>query len=186
MMRKGVISLLFMFLCISFFNCSSQTADEKKILAKINNYDLSLNEFQYQLAQELELEKDFKLTDNAKREFLEEIIRKELLIQKAKKLKLDRKENFIRSIERYWESTLIRNLIDLKSEEITRRTFVSQEEIETWYKEKKALGTILLPLNEVEEQMREELKERKKTEMLKKWITNLRENAQIEIFEELL
>jgi hypothetical protein len=91
----------------------------------INDYHLTLDEFQDQLAAELKLEKDFKLTEEAKREFLEGLIRKELLIQEAKRLKLDRKEKFVRAIERYWESTLIRDIMDLKGKEIAKKIFVS-------------------------------------------------------------
>jgi hypothetical protein len=112
-------SLLFLLL-LSLFCCSQEKRVESKILARINDYNLTIDEFHHQLAAELEFDKDFKLTEEAKQEFLEELIVKELLIQEAKKLKLDRKDKFIRTIERYWESTLIRDLMDLKSKEIQK------------------------------------------------------------------
>jgi peptidyl-prolyl cis-trans isomerase C len=171
---------------VSLFCCSPEKPQEGKILSRINDYNLTLDEFQSQLAAELELDKDFKLTQEAKREFLEELIRKELLIQEARKLKLDRKEKFVRAMERYWESTLIRDMIDLKSKEIERRTYVSQEEIETRYKHMKESEEKLPPFKHVEEQIAKELKEKKKTRMLEEWISNLRKTARVEIAEELL
>ena len=147
-------SLLFLLL-LSLFCCSQEKPVESKILARINDYNLTLDAFHHQLAAELEFDKDFKLTEEAKQEFLEELIVKELLIQEAKKLKLDRKDKFIRTIERYWESTLIRDLMDLKSKEI-----------------QKDIG--------------QEIKEKKKTRMLEEWIGDLRKNAKIEIDQELL
>jgi len=171
---------------MSLFCCSQEKPEETKILSRINDYNLTLDEFEYELAAELELDKDFKLTYEAKKEFLEQLIRKELLIQEAKKLKLDRKDKFVRAIERYWESTLIRDVIDLKSREIGKKAYVSQEEIEIRYKEMKESEEEIPPLKEIQEQISKELKEKKKTRMLEQWISNLRKNAKIEIAEELL
>jgi hypothetical protein len=160
--------------------------EDGKVLARINDYRLSLDAFQYQLALESELDKDFKLTQDAKQEFLEGLIRKETLIQEAKRLKLDSKEKFVRAIERYWEATLIRDLMDLKSKEIDEKIFVSQEELEAGYQEMRKAGEVLPPLEEIEERVRKALKEKKKTRMLKQWIGDLRKHAKIEIDYELL
>ena len=185
-MKKSVLYLLFFILSLHIFSCTQEQTKENKILARINDYNLTLGECQRQLAAEMELEEDFKLTEEVKREFLEELIRKELLIQKAKKLKLDRKEKFIRAIERYWESTLIRDLVEMKGEEISNRILISQEEIEACYNDMKKPEKKLPTLAELREKIAEELKEKKKTRMLKEWIDDLRKNARIEINEELL
>ena len=66
-------SLLFLLL-LSLFCCSQEKPVESKILARINDYNLTLDEFHHQLAAELEFDKDFKLTEEAKQEFLEELI----------------------------------------------------------------------------------------------------------------
>ena len=185
-MKKRSFCLLLFFLSLGLFYCSQDKGEKGKILARINDYNLTLNEFQYQLAAELELDKDFKLTKEAKREFLEGLIKKELLIQEAKRLQLDRREKFIRTIERYWESTLIRDLMEMKGREITQRTYISQEEIEDSYKEMQKSEERPPSFKELEEMITKELKEKKKTRMLKEWINDLREKAKIEINKELL
>ena len=185
MKKRSFYALIFL-LSLQLFSCSQEKAEEGKILARINDYNLTLEEFQYQLAAELEMDRDFKLTKEAKKGFLEELIRKELLIQGAKKLQLDRKEKFVRAIERYWESTLIRDLMELKSKEITKRTLISQEETEARYKEMKKVGERPPPLEEIQEKVIKELQDEKKTRMLKEWIDGLRKEAKIEINQELL
>jgi len=50
----------------------------------------------------LNLDREFKLTQKAKKDFLDQLIVKEVMIQEAKKRNLDRKEKFVRAIERYW------------------------------------------------------------------------------------
>ncbi len=185
-MKKRVIYLLFLFLSMNLFCCSQEKTKNGKQLAEINDFKLSLSEFQNQLAAELELDKDFKLTKEAKKSFLEEIIRKELLIQEAQRLKLDKKEKFIRALERYWESTLIRDLMEIKGKEISRTILVSQEEIRTHYDTMKKRVKKLPPQQEVEEEITDDLKEKKKTRMLREWINDLRKGAKIEIDHELL
>jgi len=185
-MKKSFIYLFLLVLFLHLFSCTQEQAKEDKILAEINDYNLIIDEFQYQLAVELEMYEDFKLTKEVKKEFLEELIRKELLIQEAKKLKLDGKKKFIRAIERYWESTLIRDLVEIKGEEISNRILISREEIETCYNDMKKPRKKLPLLAELREKIAEGLKEKKKTRMLKEWIDDLRKNARIEINEELL
>ncbi len=184
-MKKRFFYLLLFFLSLNLFCCSQEKTEKGKILAMINDYNLTLEEFQYQLAAELELDKDFKLTKEAKKEFLEELIRKELLIQEAKRLHLDKKEKFVRAIERYWESTLIRDLMELKGKEIAQRTLISQEEIDATYREMQKSEERLPPLKEIQRKITKELKEKKNTRMLKEWINDLRGKAKIEINREL-
>ncbi len=173
--------LLMVFLC-----CAQETAEKQKILCRVNDYKLPVNDFQVQLSEELEMDPDFKLTQQAKQQFLEGLIRKELLIQEAKKRKLDRKEKFERAIERYWESTLIRDLMDLKCEEINKRTPISEEEINARYKDMKSTDASLPARKEMYDQIKEELKEEKMTAALEGWVNDLRKNATIEINHDLL
>jgi len=185
-MKKSFLYLLLSALTFYLFCCTSENTEKKTILASINDCNITLDEFQYHLVAELELDKDFKLTREAKREFLEGLIRKELLIQEAKRVKLDRKEKFIRAIERYWESTLIRDLMEMRGKEISQRILVSQEEIDACYKDMKKSDETLPPLSELQEKITKDLKEKKKTMMLQEWINDLRKKATIQINEELL
>jgi hypothetical protein len=181
---RVMISLLLLLMVLG--RCSPEQTDQRDILARVNDYELTREEFQQQLASEMELDKDFKLTDEAKGEFLEGLIRKELLIQEAKRRKLDREDKFIRAIERYWESTLIRDLLETKGSEIQKSTVVSEEEIETRYRERKASNEGLPPLEEIRDELTQEILEEKKSRALKGWIDGLREEAKVEINEELM
>lgn len=190
MMLKPVsFNLLVMAVLMVLQACSPspENAGDDKTLATINDYHLSLNTFQRQLASELELEPDYKLTEDAKKEFLETLIRKELLIQEAVRLKLDRKAAFKKSIETYWESTLIRDLINLKSREISETIYISQEEITGRYNALKQTAPGMGPLtDDLQDQLRQELKASKKTRELDEWIVKLRGEASITIDENLL
>jgi hypothetical protein len=175
-----IISLLL------FFSCSVGNPDDSDVLAEVNDYKLTKREFQAQLADELEMDSDFKLTREARDEFLEEIIRKEILIQEAKNLNLDKEEQFIRSIERYWEATLIKDLMERKGKEISKLIVVSQEEIIDRYNLMKESEDDLPPLEDMEASIKHDLKEMKKAKKLKEWIDNLRKNAFVRINKKIL
>lgn len=185
-MKKGLVYLALSGLILCLFCCTSENKEEYTALAKINDYTLSLEEFQNQLAAEIEFDKDFKLTKEAKKRFLEELIRKELLIQESKRFNLDKKEKFVRAIERYWEYTLIRDLMDMKGKEISKKILISQEEIEASYRERKKSDDNLPPISKLQDKISEDLRERKKTRMVKEWINDLKEKAKIQINEKLL
>jgi hypothetical protein len=185
-MKRASFYLFAFPLLMGFLCCTQETAEKQKILCQINEYKLPFDDFQAQLAEELEMDHDFKLTQQAKQQFLEGLIRKELLIQEAKKRKLDRKEKFVRAIERYWESTLIRDLMDLKYEEINKRTPISEEEIDARYKDMKSTDASLPARKEMYDLIKEELKEEKMAATLEGWENELRKNATIEIEQDLL
>lgn len=184
-MKNNILLSLF-FLFSLMLSCCSESAPDKQIISRINDYELTLDEFQYLLAQELELDEDFKLTHETRKRFLEEIIQKELLIQEAKRAKLDQQKKFMQAIERYWESTLIRNLIDLKSEEINKKVVVSEEEIKLQYDKMKKQTPSLPDFQKFHNQIEKKVKEEKRIRLLKEWMDNLRENASIEIFPSML
>lgn len=186
-MKRNSIFFLLLVLFLNLYCCSPEQTQEKEILATVNDFNLKLVEFQRQLAAELEMDKDYKLTEEAKKDFLAGMIRKELLIQEAKKLGLDKKEQFMKAIERYWESTLIRDLMEIKGKEICKRILISQKEIAAFYDEmKKSEEEELPPFDELREKIYDKLKEKKKTRMMKQWINDLTKNAKIEINNELL
>lgn len=185
-MKKFILFSLMLFLSLSLF-CCSQNIDEKgKVLARINEYNLMLDEFQSKLSSELEIDDDLKLTKEAKKNFLDELITKEVLIQEAQKLKLDREKEFVKTIERYWEATLIRNLLESKGNQISKIILVSEQEIESRYNEMKKSNHKLPGLSEFREKIIKDLRERKKTRMLEDWIKETKQKAKIQINEDLL
>jgi len=185
-MKRSPFYLLAFLLMISLLCCTQEKAEKERILCRINGYDLSLDDFQFQLAEEVELEHTFKLTQKARQEFLEELIRKELIIQEAKKLKLDIREKFVRTIEKHWEATLIRDLMDLKCDEISKKIYISEEEINAHYSEMENINENLPSLGDMRDPIRQQLKQEKQTLMLEQWTSELREKASIEINQDLL
>ena len=185
-MKKKFLCIGVVFLFLSLLSCSPEQKADDEIVARINDRALTLGECQRQMAMAVDLHEDYKLTKEAQGKILEELIRKEILIQEAKRLQLDRKENFVRAIERHWESTLIRNLMELKGEEFSQRIIVSEDEIRDVCNETKDRNTQLQPPGDLRDEIAQKIREDKKTGMLREWIDDLRKKAAVEINEELL
>ena len=185
-MTKCVIHWVAMSLIVCLYSCSQDESGQDLILAKINDYALTLNEFNTQLKEELEYDKDFKLNHGARKTFLDQIITKELLIQEAKRRELDRKDKFIRAIERYWEATLIRDLMALEGQAIEKRTVVSQEEIKARYDAMLKSDPNLPPVASLQDQIAQEILNDKKQRSLEEWIGRLKTQAKISVNESLI
>lgn len=184
-MKKG----LFFISCLVFLlsACSLEgEAEKKEILAEINDYCLGIEEFEEQLVADLTMEGEYKATREAKRKLLERMIREELLIQQAVKLDLDRKEKFIKAIERYWKSTLIRDVMELKGNSFAKTIYVTDEEIQKRYDDLKKVRRDIPPLEELQEKITKEIAEEKKSRKLVQWIELLHGDAKIKINEKLL
>ncbi len=166
--------------------CSREPPQKKDVLATVNDYKLTVGEFQNLLADDMKNDPELKITDQTKKMFLNEAIQKEILIQEAKHLKLDQEEKFIRTIERYWESTLIRDLVEKKGQEFAQRVIVTQEEIQQRYNAMKASTPGIPPLSQMEANIEKTLKEEKKTAMFQKWVEALKDKAKIHINEKLI
>ena len=185
-MNQTAVYLGALMVILGLVCCAQERTEESSpLLCRINNYELSLAEFEQHLMAEQELDPEFKVTRQAKEAFLEELIRKELLIQEAKKLELDNREKFIRTIERYWEMTLIRDLIALKAREIEKSIQLDGDEIAARYQEMKADHPDLPELEKVKDTIQKELRDKKKSRLLAEWMSELRENGRVEIDDAL-
>ena len=164
--------------------CSGEPEEDRgPVVARVNDCEITLGEYETQLNSDVSLSELYQLTEEDKREFLERLVRKELLIQEAVRRKLDRREAFVRAIERYWESTLIRDLMALEGEEIVKRASITGEQIRARYQEMKEARENLPPFEEMRERIGKTLLEEVRRERLRAWVETLREEADVEVYE---
>ena len=64
-----------------------------------------------------------------KDQVLEELITKEVLLQEAQRLNLDKQKSFMKEIEGYWEQALMKSLINRKLKEFSGLVQVSDQDI---------------------------------------------------------
>ena len=181
---RAVIFVLALFVLVSF--CGGKPGEDKKPIAKVNDFVIVDDAFRRELAASAYLRDSPGLSYEDKKKFLDAQIRKVLLIREATELGLDREEEFRQTIERYWEQTLIKTLLQQKSRDLEKDIIVTQEEIENRYQEMAQKKGDLPPLEKLVPEILEEIREEKKTKELESWINGLWAEAEIEIYEDNL
>lgn len=100
-------------LALCFQGCSQQQRD-KEVIATIGSYSLYRDDF----ISELSLYPPEYRQKATKEQILDGIIQKKILLLEAQRLGLDRDPQFMKMVERFWEQSLLRSLLDMRSEEI--------------------------------------------------------------------
>jgi len=170
------------FLCLAFWGCG-QPKPEKQLLAAINDYRISKERFESEFKESVFGQED---TPEAKREFLNILIDRKVILQDAQQKGLDKEQGFLRLIQKFWEQSLLKIALDKKSREISGTLAVSEEEIKASYDALVRDKKIGKPYDEARERVRRELLMSKESRAINDWVLQLRNNAQIKIHEESL
>lgn len=178
MQLKGFLTIVI--LCFLLSGCTESSEDKTEYLLRVNYYTITNEEVDSSLKLEAELDSNFYLSEDTRTEYLKGLIQSQVLIQEAKKQKLDQRELFRQTIQRYWESTLIRDLLADKGEQLRKTTLVTEEEVEVYYQDNK----VFLPegtLEELRQELVTKLTDQKVNARLAAWIEELKASATIEI-----
>lgn len=123
-----VAGLILIMVGISGMTFMRMKPPKSKVLVRINERVITSDEFEKEYSDAASLYGHRK----DRKEFLEDLITKELLLQEAKKRGLDLKPDFRRSIQNYYEQTLLKNLAQERMSEI--KVVITDKEIEAYYK----------------------------------------------------
>jgi len=167
-------------------SCTGQGTNKSAPVAKVNDYVIASDDFRQVLARSAYFNDIVGLSLADKKRILDEEIRKELLIQEAIKLGLDKEPEFRQTIERYWEQTLIASLVKRQSASIQSRIIVTEDEIENRYRQMAQPGTELPPLADLRQKLEKEIRDEKQTKALEEWTEDLWKKAKINLNEENL
>ena len=158
-------------------NNQSKSDSMDGVIVRVNDMVITHEKFNALIHRESRVDPEFSLTIEKKNEFLDYLIQKELLIHEASRLQIDSNEAFVEAIEKYWESTLIRTLIDGKTEEFKEKVLVTDNEVETYYQDNETVFDV--SLSQVREKIRHFLEKEAVSVMLEEWIGQLKNSATI-------
>jgi len=157
-MKKVAVGVLFVLLtfCLIYTGpgCGNGKREEKgRVVARINDYRMSDEDFVDEVEHSSYLGQQSKDIEA----LLDLAVKRQILIQEAQRRGLHRQPEFVKTIERYWKQTLIKELLKDQSAEISRT--VSEE------KQDEALAQWLERLYEkadieINEEVVKELKQR--------------------------
>jgi len=178
-MRRYLFLLIFL---LVIFGCG-KAPQEKDIVVKINDYEISKQEFEEDFK-----DSSFGMADTleSRKEFLNNLINQKLILQDAQRKDLDKDKNFLRMIERFWEQSLLKLTIDKKSKQVSGSVSVSDRDVESVYQNMVKEGTADKPYLQMYKQIKWEITKIKESKAMNEWINDLHKNACIEVNESLL
>jgi hypothetical protein len=134
---SGLWTLAALFLSLMLAAClPGEGPDEEgdgHELARINDYVLTTKDFRTLLCAQGERTPGAVWDVAARRRQLEAVVDRELLIQEAVRQGLGRDPKFVETMERFWEQTLIKTLLERTSGEIEKGVVVTEEEVQALY-----------------------------------------------------
>jgi len=154
------VVMLLILLSSVFVMAGEPRDDDDKVLARINNYTLTIADFESETQGKLPSGLSGSELEKAKEDLLDEIITKKLLIQEAQKQNFDKDRAFVKEIERYWEQALLKLLYNKRSQELLREISGSESD--------------------------PEVRNRRVREALDRWMEDLKKRADIKKYKENL
>lgn len=186
-MRKYVNTLLLIIFLSAVHGCGGGLENgENPVIAKINDFKMNIQDVKDYLNYSFYYAPQDLNDIETKKEIIDEMIQKELLLQEAQKQNLDKEKSFMKTIELYWEQTLIKNLIEKKSREIAATVEVTENEIQQYYNKIKETDPSLPNMMSMRKEIKDFLTSQKQTLALDEWVESLKKQADIQIDQELL
>lgn len=178
-MKKYLSILVMLFFVLG---CTQQ-AKNKTVLAKVNNYEISKEEFEEEFLASSFSRND---TPQARNEFLNNLINQKLILQDAENKGLDKDKKFLKIIEKFWEQSLLKIALDKKTREVAGSAKVSDKDIEEVYQQMVNEGKTTKPYNQMYSQIKWEITKVKESQLMNDWISELQKKADIKINQDSL
>jgi len=168
----------------------SFSGDQEPVVVRIGKHRVLKNELIEVLDQQAS-NPEYRSDLAGIRQQLDMLIEKKVLICEAVNQGLALRKSFLKTIQSFWEQTLILELIKVKSAELEESISVSDEEIKAACKQEgmdREMGTSTCPSGRDRETERlvQRLRQKKKEEALGQWIKELTRTSEIKIYHEVL
>ena len=133
MMKNKTLSLVVasIFLFLFAVSCEKVKSLKEKGLVKINDRVITVEEFDEEMEQLPTALKALVVTDKGRREFLQKLIERELLLQEGVKRGFDKDEAILRKVEQFKQGLIIEALTEKLC---AGKDEVSDKEMEAYYK----------------------------------------------------
>ena len=184
-MRTTLLCISISVLALFQINCS-QNSENTEAVAQINSYYMSVGDFKEDLKSLSLYRPQSVKTYEGRLNALNDILEKEILLQEAQNLNLDKDERFRKTIENYWKQTLLIMLIEKKAKEISDEIFVYDNEVQAYYKALKETNPDIGPLAEVKPEIKRIIRSQKETAKMREWIEDVKGKTYIKINEDVL
>ncbi len=162
---------------LSSISCAKPSPSEE-IVVRVNDFSLSRNEL-----NELYAEYESAVTTPQARElFIDNLVIRKLLLQEGQRRGLDRAGEFLEAVEKFWEQSLLKIVVDQEVQAISKSITVTDREVRDEYtRRRQANPRDTASLEDRYETIKARLMQNQQKAVFDQWTQQLRENAQITI-----
>jgi hypothetical protein len=154
-----------------------------KVLVEINDYKVTLEEFESGFAASPYASRSDRA--KARKEYLDNLVNQKVILLDAQKKNIDKQKDFLVSIERFWEQSLLTAAVGSKTREIMGAARVSEEDIQKLYDQMVKDKVTEKPYQDMYPQIKWQAERQLEAQMLADWVDGLRRSARISIDEKL-
>ena len=171
-------------LSLVVLGCGPQPKDPEQVMLKVNEYEVTKSEFDAGFAQSAFADRADRV--QARADYMDNLINQKLILLDAQKKGIDKDKDFMKSIERFWEQSLMTVALGDKTRAIDKTLVVSDQEIRRFYESMVKEGITTKSFEEVYPQIQWQAKKQMQTRLIDEWLKELRSNAQLSVNRELL
>jgi peptidyl-prolyl cis-trans isomerase C len=139
MFMKKLFTFILLLLIPVAFGCSQNSAPDSPAIAKVNKGAVTESDFLREVGRIPEWARSQFEAENGKDKFMDELIKKELIYQHAKKMKLDNNEEYLQKVREFEKLTLV--ALSLKKE-VDDKVRIDETEIRAFFDENKDKFTV--------------------------------------------
>jgi len=179
-MTKKIILVLFILFLI--YGCQRRQASSP-VAINIDGIKITVDEFEEAFRNSSYARSNIP---SARREFLENLITRRLLLREAEKEGLDKNADFLKDVELFWQQSLLKLMLDRKTRELSVNLKVEDKEITDYYLSHKDTDYMDKELEEVWGQIKWLLLREKQRRAIEDWVNSLKRNTRLKINYKLL
>lgn len=174
--------ILVLIMSVFIMGCSCH--DEPKHMAiKINNYQISGEEFEREFNDSSFGRFD---TRESRKEFLDNLVDRILILQDAQKRGLDNDPQFLKMVEKFWMQSLLKLALEKKTGEVAGALPVEDREVEEAYQIMLKEGKASKPYKDMYRQIKQDIISKNESRLMNDWLAQLHKNADIRINKDLI
>ena len=174
----------FLLLLILLFSsgCNRPSRNEV-VLIRINRYEITADEFGREFKDSVFCKEK---GPDSKKEFLDNLITRQLILQDAQKNNLDKGRGFLEMIQRFWEDTLLKLALDKKVKSVAALVEISDKEVEEAYGALPESERAGKTYEQLYHKIRWDISRQKESLLMDAWVASLRKDSRIVINSSLL
>jgi len=168
---------VFIWLAIFCVFLSAGCAKKEEPAINIGSIVITAEEFE----QAYQKSRSFRPGELSRKEFLDNLVTRKLILQEAEVLGLDKDQQFLESLQLFWEQALMKLVLARKLNELTLVCRVSEKEISDYFLRHKENDFQGKELTGVHDQIKTLLHRIKQQLELQRWTSSLKKKAIINI-----